>query len=73
MCYLRSADLQPQGLVKLQFRDRLCIRTRRVPQMMHARAYGTLHFAHRDARHPLQAACIKLVRHTSKHCVTVVH
>ena len=30
MCHLRSADLQPQRLIKLQFRDRLCIRTRRV-------------------------------------------
>ena len=28
MCHLRSAALQPQGLIKLQFRDRLCIRTR---------------------------------------------
>ena len=35
MCHLRSADLQPQGLIKLQFRNRLCIRTRRVrPQIM---------------------------------------
>ena len=32
---LRSADLQPQGLIKLQVRDRLCIRTRGVrPQIM---------------------------------------
>ena len=28
MCHLRSADLQPQRLIKLQFRDRLCICTR---------------------------------------------
>ena len=28
MCHLRSADLQPQGLIKLQARNRLCIRTR---------------------------------------------
>ena len=27
-CHLRSADFQLQGLLKLQFRDRLCIRTR---------------------------------------------
>ena len=30
MEHLRSADLQPQRLIKLQFRDRLCIRTRAV-------------------------------------------
>ena len=35
MCHLRSADLQPQHPIKLQFRDRLCIRTRGVgPQIM---------------------------------------
>ena len=35
MCHLRSADSQPQGLIKLQFRDRLCIRIRGVrPQIM---------------------------------------
>lgn len=35
MCHLRRADLQPQGLIKLQIRDRLCIRTNRVrPQIM---------------------------------------
>ena len=28
MCYFCSADLQPQRLIKLQFRDRLCIRSR---------------------------------------------
>ena len=27
MDHLRSADLQPQRLIKLQFRDRLCSRT----------------------------------------------
>ena len=27
MCHLRSADLQPQRLIKLQIRNRLCIRT----------------------------------------------
>ena len=32
MCHLYSAGLLPQGLVKLQFRDRLCIDTRIVPQ-----------------------------------------
>ena len=35
MCHLRRADLQPQGLIKLKIRDRLCIRTNRVrPQIM---------------------------------------
>ena len=35
MCHLRSADLQPQRLIKLQFRDRLCSRTRSLrPQIM---------------------------------------
>ena len=35
MCHLRSADLQPQGLIKLQFRERLRIRAREVrPQIM---------------------------------------
>ena len=35
MCHLRSAALQPQGLIKLQFRDRLCIRTHgNRPQIM---------------------------------------
>ena len=29
-CDLRSADLQPQGLIKLQFRNRVCIRPRQV-------------------------------------------
>ena len=34
MCDLRSADLQPQGLIKLQFRYRLWDRTREVrPQI----------------------------------------
>ena len=28
MCHLRSADSLPQVLIKLQFRERLCIRTR---------------------------------------------
>ena len=28
MCHLRTADLQTQRLIKLQFRDRLCICTR---------------------------------------------
>ena len=28
MCHLRSAGLQPQSLIKLQFRDRLCSGTR---------------------------------------------
>ena len=27
MCHFYSADLQPQDLIKLQFRDQLCIRT----------------------------------------------
>ena len=30
MCHVRSADLQLEGLIKLQLRDRICIRTRRV-------------------------------------------
>ena len=35
MYHLRSADLQPQGLIKLQFRERLRIRAREVrPQIM---------------------------------------
>ena len=35
ICHLRSADLQPQDLIKRQFRDWLCIRTRTVrPQIM---------------------------------------
>ena len=58
MCHLRGADLQPQGLIKLQFRDRLCIRTRGVQTLQQARSCGTLHLPHPDARHPLQAACI---------------
>ena len=37
MCYLRSADLQPQGLIKLQFRERLCIRTRGVRPLIMTR------------------------------------
>ena len=32
MCHLYSAGLPPQCLVELQFRDRLCIDTRIVPQ-----------------------------------------
>ena len=32
MCHLRSADLQPQCLVELHFRDWLCIDTRIVQQ-----------------------------------------
>ncbi len=32
MCHLYSAGLPPQCLVELQFRDRLCIETRIVPQ-----------------------------------------
>ena len=32
MCHLYSAGLPPQWLVELQFRDRLCIDTRIVPQ-----------------------------------------
>ena len=58
MCHLRSADLQPQGLIKLQFRDRLCIRTCGVQPLQHARGCGALHFQHRDTRHPIQAARI---------------
>jgi len=34
MCHLRRADLQPQGLVKLQCRDWLCIDTRIVQQSL---------------------------------------
>ena len=35
MCHLRSAELQTQGLIKFQFRDRLCVRTCEVrPQIM---------------------------------------
>ena len=60
MCHLRSADLQPQLLIKLQFRDRLCIRTCGVQQLVYARACGALYFPHRDARHPLQAPCIEV-------------
>ena len=37
MCHLRSADLQPQGLIKLQFWDRLCIRTREVRPLIMTR------------------------------------
>ena len=37
MCHLRSADLQPQGLIKLQFRNRLCIRTRAVRPLIMTR------------------------------------
>ena len=62
LCHLRSADLQPLSLIKLQFQDRLCIRTRTrtrgVEQLIHARAYGVLHFSHHDACHPIQVACI---------------
>ena len=58
MCYLRSADLKPQGLIKLQFRNRLCIRTCGVQPLQHARGCGALHFQHSDPRQPLQTACI---------------
>ena len=35
MCHLRSADLQPQDLIKFQFREQLRIRAREVrPQIM---------------------------------------
>ena len=37
MCNLCSADLQPQGLIKLQFRNRLCIRTREVRPLIMTR------------------------------------
>ena len=37
MCYFCSADLQPQGLIKLQFRNRLCIRSRRVRPLIMTR------------------------------------
>ena len=37
MCHLCSADLQPQGLIKLQFRVVLCIRTRRVRPLIMTR------------------------------------
>ena len=37
MDHLRSADLQPQRLIKLQFRDRLCIRTRWVRPLVTTR------------------------------------
>ena len=37
MCHLRSADLQLQGLIKLQVRDRLCIRTGGVRPLIMAR------------------------------------
>ena len=40
ICHSRSADLQPRGLIRLQFRDRLCIRTRAMQQPMHAIACG---------------------------------
>ena len=58
MYHLGSADLQPEGLVKLQFRDRLCIRTCRVQPLQHVRGCGALHFQHSDPRQPLQTACI---------------
>ena len=37
MCHFHSADLQPQGLIKLQFWDRLCIRTCGVPPLIMTR------------------------------------
>ena len=37
MCHLRSADLQPQGLIKLQVWKRLCIRTREVRPLIMTR------------------------------------
>ena len=37
MCHLHSADLQPQRLIKLQFQDRLCIRSRRVRPLIMTR------------------------------------
>ena len=40
MCHLRTADLQTQCLIKLHFRDRLCIRGRGRQQLMHAIACG---------------------------------
>ena len=58
MCHLRSAGLQTQGLIKLQYRDRLGIRTRGEQQLMHARACAVLRLSHRDARHAAQAVCI---------------
>ena len=56
-CHLRSASLSARRLIKIQIRDRLCIRTRVVRQLMPATACGTLHFLHHDACHPIQAAC----------------
>ena len=44
MCHFCSADLQPQGLIKLQVRNRRCIRTREVrPQI-------TTHFCRQVCR-----------------------
>ena len=37
MCHLRSAGLRPQGLLRLQFQDRLCIRTLRVRPLIMTR------------------------------------
>ena len=37
MCHLPRSDLQSQGLIKLQFRDQLCIRTRAVHPLIMTR------------------------------------
>ena len=51
MCHLRSAGLRPQGLLRLQFQDRLCARGRAMQQPMHAVACG----ARRGSRRWLSA------------------
>ncbi len=59
MCHCCSADFLPQGLIKLQFRDRLCIRTNILQQRKHARACA-LPFLHCEDRHLVQDTCINV-------------
>jgi len=57
MCHLYSAGLPPQRLFELQFRDRLCIDTRIVPQPIMPGFYGSAHLGHRCVHsHPHRVA-----------------
>ncbi len=57
MCQLYSAGLPPQRLFELQFRDRLCIDTRLVPQPIMPGFYGSAHLVHRCVHsHPHRVA-----------------
>jgi len=54
MCHLYSAELLPQFLVEIQFRDRLCIDTRIVQQPIMPSLNSSAHLGHwRLHSHPL--------------------